>query len=34
VQWGFKVDKIDITADALTANAGGYVIGRMLKMPA
>lgn len=29
--WGFRIDKIDISAGALAANAGGFAIGRFVK---
>lgn len=33
VAWGFIVDEIDISAAALSANAGGYVKGRFSPQP-
>ena len=33
VEWGFVIDEIDISTDALAAAAGGFVQGRFQKAP-
>ena len=33
IGWGFFIDEIDISAAALVAAAGGFVIGRILANP-
>jgi len=34
VQWGFRIDEIDISAEAVAVNAGGYVKGRFVRIGA
>lgn len=33
VEWGFLIDEIDISTNAIAANAGGFVLGRFQKVP-